>query len=192
MRRFGSVAVLVLTIGGIGSIVGIGGSVLALSSATDWTVTAAVTGSALIGISVLCTGAIWVRGDDTTSDLHRRIPAGTLVGLGTVVPIVVAISYRPWEFGGLAGGFRTLVVGLTVGIGLVVTTAGSKWYRLREIAYPLAVLSGLLLCGITAFSLGLWGSGFAVGHLLLLAFALTVLPCLVIRLTRRDDPDRNE
>lgn len=147
-QRIHGTALLVLW----GLLVAIGGIVLynplnhgGLAGELRWLV---ILESLLIGAGLVGSGIrMWRR--DTVVQRQTGLPASILVVIGLVGAVGSILIFRPWQYDGLAGGLRTMILAGAIVGGVVLVAAGVTWYRSGNAQLPLVVLAGL--CGVGAF-----------------------------------------
>lgn len=100
-----------------------------------------------ICLGFVLTGVAWLRPSSVPTS-HQRVPALVLVVLGFLGITGGMLVLSPWLYDGLAGGLRGILMFVFVVLGAAFGLAGWRWYRERELRYPLAVQSGGLALGL--------------------------------------------
>jgi hypothetical protein len=103
--------------------------------------------SIVLGGALILSGILtWQKGRQYTQQI--RTPSLSLVSVGLLAMGTSIAVFRPWEYGGLAGGLRLwALLGFLVGGGLFVTF-GLYCYRMRNPKVSLMVLAGLTGAGL--------------------------------------------
>lgn len=102
----------------------------------------------VISLGFVVTGWLWIREPDTSDARYPQVPALTLSVLGLSGIVGVVVVFRPWDYGGLAGGLRGLLMFVSLIVGTALLLAGWRWTQAWEVRYPLSFLAGALVLGL--------------------------------------------
>jgi len=98
----------------------------------------------VISLGFIVTGAGWFR----DSSGYPRVPAFVLGVVGVISTVGGPIVFRPWEYGGMAGGLREIFTFAIFVAGIWIVFISVFWFIRREYRPPLSVLAGLLAVGL--------------------------------------------
>ena len=111
-----------------------------------------------------------------------------LVGLASIVGSVVV--FQPWQYEGLAGGLRYILVACLTVIGVVLIVVANRWIRQREVRYPLTILSCLLAVGLFYLVHQRLDLNLPIPLLAVLVALVAILPMTVLYVFDSESPVR--
>lgn len=94
------------------------------------------------------TGLLWRRGSDSGTTRYQLIPAVTLSLIGMTAIIGSVAVFQPWESQGFGRTVTVAITSVLSILGACLAVVSYRWYRQRELRYPLAILLGILSVGL--------------------------------------------